>query len=341
MGLRHFLIRRFLLSLLTLFGVLVAVFVLTHILPGNPAKYRTGAFAPPEAVKEMEKKMGLDQPLLVQFERYMNKLMHGDLGESWNTRRPVRGDLARYLPATLELASSSFLVATLIALPLGIMAAVKKGSLADQICRVVSIFSSSVALFWLGTILIYLLYYRWRWVPAPMGRLDTYLPPPSKVTGFYVLDSLLSGNMETLLSSLKHLILPTLSLSMIVVAPVLKMVRTSMLEVFQMDYIRTALALGLNQRQVVLQDALQNALIPVVTILALVFGFLMAGNVVVEMLFAWPGVGRYAWNALMTKDFDAVQGFILFVAAGYVFLNLLADVLYGLIDPRIRLASRT
>jgi peptide/nickel transport system permease protein len=253
----------------------------------------------------------------------------------------VAEDLAQRLPATLELALASFLLAVLVALPLGVLAAVNKGSFVDHVCRVLTTFSSSVALFWLGTMLIYLIYYEWHWAVAPTGRLDVGLSPPEGITGFFVVDSLLTGNIETLGSSLKHLFLPTLTLSFAVVGIIAKGARTSMLEVLRMDYIRTAEALGKTRWQVVLEDALQNALIPVVTILALVFGFLMAGNIIVEMLFAWPGIGQYAWNALLTKDFDSVQGFMLFTATLYVCLNLLADVLYGMIDPRIRLGTRT
>jgi ABC-type dipeptide/oligopeptide/nickel transport system permease component len=337
MNLRRFLLRRFFLSVVTLFGAMVAVFVLTHVLPGNPAKYRAGAFAPAEAVAEIEREMGLDKPLVAQFGRYLKGLLHGDLGRSWSTRRPVAEDLAQRLPATLELAVASFLLAILIALPLGIVAAVKKGSFVDHLCRILTTFSSSVALFWLGTMLIYVIYYEWRWAAAPTGRLDVGLSPPETITGFYVLDSLLTGNMKSLGSSLKHLFLPSVTLSFAVIGIIAKGARTSMLEVLRMDYIRTASALGKTRWQVVVEDGLQNALIPVVTILALVFGFLMAGNIIVEMLFAWPGIGQYAWNALLTKDFDSIQGFMLFTATLYVFLNLLADVLYGLIDPRIRL----
>ncbi|MFV1859637.1 MAG: ABC transporter permease [Anaerolineales bacterium] len=340
MNLPGFILKRFSLALLTLLGALIAVFLLTRILPGNPAKYRAGAFAPSEAVAEIEKQMGLDKPLYVQFARYMDGLLHFDLGTSWNTRRPVADDLARRLPASLELSVASFLIAAGIALPLGIIAAVKKGSLFDQLSRLVTTISASVALFWMGTMLIYLLYYRWQLVPAPSGRLDILLAAPDRITGFYVLDSLLTGNMETLVSSLKHLLLPAFTLSIAVMGIIVKGARTSMLEVLRMDYIRTAYAVGMSRRQVVLEEALQNALIPVITILALVFGFLMAGNVVVEMLFSWPGIGNYAWNALVSKDFDSVQGFLLFVSAGYVLLNLLVDLMYGVVDPRIRLGIR-
>jgi peptide/nickel transport system permease protein len=340
MDLWRYLGRRLILSLLTLFGVVVAVFVLTHILPGNPAEYRAGAFAPEEAVKEIEIQMGLDKPLPVQFATYFGRLLHGDLGQSWTTRRPVSFDLLRRLPATLELATASFLIALVVGFPLGVAAAVKKDSAVDHLCRMVTSFSASVALFWLGTMLIYVLYYEWQWLPAPAGRLDIQLRPPETLTGFYVLDSLLSGDWAVLGSSLGQLFLPALTLSFAVIGATAKAARTSMLEVLHTDYIRTWRALGLSRSRVVLQEALPNALIPIITILAIVFAFLMGGNVIVEMLFSWPGIGNYAWNALSTKDFDAVQGFMLVVATGYVLLNMLADILYGLIDPRIRLGAR-
>lgn len=328
-------------AFLTLFGALVGVFLLTNVLPGNPAKFRAGAFAPPEAVRELEIQMGLDKPMIVQFKNYLVRLSKGDLGISWNTRRPVTKDLADRLPATLELALTSFLIAVSVALPLGILAAAKKNSYIDHFCRLLTTLSVSLPVFWVGTMLIYLLFYQLGWAAAPTGRLTIGLMPPTKITGLYVLDSILTGNMETLISSLKRLILPALALSFPVIGAIAKMARTSMLEVLEADYIRTARALGLNRRKTILQDALQNALIPVITILAMVFGFLIAGNVIVEMIFAWPGIGHYAWNAMVTKDFNGVRGFLLFVSASYVFLNLTADILYGLVDPRIRLGKYT
>lgn len=328
-------------AILTLFGVLVFVFLLTNVLPGNPAQFRAGSFAPPETVRELEIQMGLDKPLVVQFKNYLVQLTQGDLGTSWNTRRPVAEDLSQRLPATLELSIASFIIAVFIALPLGILAAAKKDSSIDHFYRVLTTLSVSLPIFWVATMLIYLFFYQLGWVAAPTGRLDIGLLPPTRITGLYVLDSILAGNMETLVSASRRLILPALSLSLPVIGSVAKMTRTSMLEVLQSDYIRTALSLGLSRNRTIVQDALQNALIPVITLLALVFGFLIAGNVIVEMIFAWPGIGHYALNAMVTKDFDGVRGFLLFVAAVYVVLNLTVDVLYGLIDPRIRLSSHS
>jgi peptide/nickel transport system permease protein len=339
MTLRRYLLRRLLLTALTLGGVILVVFLLTHVLPGNPAVVKLGSFASPERLAALEKEMGLDQPLPIQFLNYSSRLAQGDMGTSWKTSHPVREDIGQRLPATIELALASLLLATLIGLPLGIVAAVKRNTPFDRVVQAIAIVGASTPLFWLGLVLIFVFYHTLGWVPAPMGRIDPFMTPPQSITGLFLLDSLITGNWSALVSSLEHLVLPTLSLAVIELAPVTKMARSAMLDVLESDYVLGARAIGLSSRQIILQDALKNAMVTILTMMGIVLGYLLAGNVIVEMIFAWPGIGQYAWNAVMSNDFDAIQGFVLTIAVMYLFINLIIDLLYSFIDPRIRLGA--
>lgn len=333
----RYLLRRLLLAVVTLIGVVVVVFILTRILPGNPAAVRLGPYASPQLLAQMEGQMGLDQPLPIQFYNYVAALARGDMGHSWRTGQPVLDDLAQRLPATLELAVSATLIAILIGHVLGILGAIRQNSFLDQIIRLFAIVGASTALFWLALVFIYFFYYRLGWVPAPLGRLDVGITAPSRLTGAFVIDSLLQGNWEALRNSLDHLALPAITLALIVSAPIIKIVRAAMLDTLHADFIRTARTVGVPEFKIILRDGLRNALIPILTTIGIVFGYLMAGNVLVEMIFAWPGIGSYAWMALVNKDFEAIQGFVLLIAAMYVLLNLAIDLLYSVIDPRVRL----
>jgi len=337
MSLRRYLARRLLLAAVTLCGVVIAVFILTRILPGNPAAVRLGPYAKPELLAAMEKEMGLDQPLPVQFYHYVSNLAQGDLGYSWRTGQPVRNDLVQRLPATLELALAATLIAVVVGHALGILGAVRQNSLVDQIIRFIAILGASTALFWLALVFIYTFYYRLGWTPPPLDRIDVGITPPTRITGMFLVDSLLTGNWAAFNSSLHHLIPPAVTLAFVVSAPITKIVRAAMLDTLHGDFIRTARTVGVPERQIIFCDALRNAMIPILTTIGIVFGYLMAGNVLVEMIFAWPGIGSYAWMALVNKDFEAIQGFVLLIAAMYVILNLVIDLLYSVIDPRIRL----
>ena len=337
MGFLNYLFRRLALALPTLFGVSLICFFLTYLLPGNPAMVKAGPFATPEHLAEMERQMGLDRPLPEQYIRYVSGLLRGDLGESSATGRPVSQDFLQRLPATLELTFASLLIAIVIGIPLGVLSAVHRDTLIDHIGRVGGITGVAMPSFWTGLIFVYVFFYLLDVAPAPLGRLASGITPPQNITGLYVVDSLLSGNWQTLRSSLYQLMLPAATLGFSVMAPVARMVRSTMLEILEADYIKAAWAAGLPRRTVIYGDALRNALIPVVTIFGIVFGFLMAGNAVVESVFAWPGIGNYAVTALMTKDSGPIQSFVLFVAVLYVAVNLLVDLVYGLADPRIRL----
>jgi peptide/nickel transport system permease protein len=318
-------------------GVVVVVFVITRILPGNPAAVRVGPYAKPEILARVEKEMGLDKPLPVQFINYVVNLSQGHMGMSWRTGQPVQKDLAQRLPATLELALSATLIAVTAGLILGILSALFQNSWFDQVVRVFTIFGASTALFWLALVLVFVFYYWLGWAAPPLGRLDVGVTAPKGITGMFVVDSLLTGNSQVLRNALHHLALPSLTLAFVVSAPITKIVRAAMLDQLHADYIRTARTIGVPTREILWRDALRNAMVPILTTIGIVFGYLMAGNVMVEMIFSWPGIGSYAWMALQNKDLEAIQGFVLLIAAMYVFLNLLIDLLYSVIDPRIRL----
>jgi peptide/nickel transport system permease protein len=337
MELLSYLIRRLALVVPTLFGVTLISFFLTYVLPGNPALVKAGPFATPEHLAVMERQMGLDRPMPEQYLRYMRGLLKGDLGESSATGRPVTEDFKERLPATLELTFASLLIAIVIGIPLGVLSAVHRDTFIDHVGRVVGIAGVAMPSFWTGLLFVYVFFYLLGVAPGPLGRLAAGIAAPQHITGLYVIDSLLTGNMPALRSSLYQLMLPAATLGLSVMAPVARMVRSTMLEILESDYIKAAWAAGLPRRTVIYKDALRNAMIPVITILGIVFGFLMGGNAVVESVFAWPGIGNYAVTALMTKDSGPIQSFVLFVAVMYVAVNLLVDLCYGIADPRIRI----
>jgi peptide/nickel transport system permease protein len=336
-GLGRYLLHRLLLVIPTLIGVTVISFAITYLLPGNPALVKAGPLATPEYVRDMERRMGLDQPVYVQYWRYVQGVLRGDLGESTATGRPVIEDFVQRVPATLELTLASLLIAVAVGIPLGVLSAVHRDSVIDHVSRVAGVTGVAMPSFWTGLLLLYVFFYLLGLAPAPLGRLSPGVTPPPTITGLYVVDSLLTGHRQALLSSLHQLMLPAATLGFAVMAPLTRMVRATMLEILESDFIKAAWAAGLPRRRVVYGDALGNALVPVITLLGVIFGFLMAGNVVVEIVFAWPGIGNYAVTSLMTKDPAPIQSFVLFVALVYVLVNLGVDLLYGLADPRIRL----
>ncbi|HVX75266.1 MAG TPA: ABC transporter permease [Bradyrhizobium sp.] len=323
----------------TLIGVVIVTFLLTRVLPGDPAVYFAGPAATPQSIAEIRKSLGLDRPLPDQFIRYVDDLAHGNFGNSLSTGRPVATEIASRLPASAELTLSGLFLAIIIAVPLGIFAAVKQGSLIDHLCRIIATAGVSLPVFFTGLLLVYIFYFRLGWSPAPIGRLDVFATPPPDITGFYLIDSLLAGDLETFRASLGQLILPAVTLAIFSLAPITRMTRASMLAVLSSEFIRTARASGLNNRTVIIAYAFRNAMLPVVTTLGMVFSFLLGANVLVEKVFAWPGIGSYAVEALLQSDFAPVQGFVLTMAVLYVVLNLLIDILYSVIDPRVRLES--
>src|SRR5262249_19432158 len=274
-----------------------------------------------------------------QFVRYLRDLARGDLGTSLTTGQPVVSEIRTRLPASAELTLLGLIVSMLIAVPLGILAATNPGSPIDHFCRVISTAGGSLPVFFTGLILVYVFYYLLVFAPAPLGRLQTVLSAPPQVTGFYLIDSLIARDGEVFLGSLKQLILPALTLAIFSLAPIARMTRASMLAVLASDFVRTARASGLAPFTVVVTYAFRNAMLPVVTTLGMVFSFLLGANVLVEKVFAWPGIGSFAVEALIASDFAPLQGFVLTMAVMYVALNLLIDVLYGLIDPRVRIEA--
>jgi ABC-type dipeptide/oligopeptide/nickel transport system permease component len=332
-------LKRALIALPSLIGVIIVTFLLTRALPGDPAAYFAGPAATQEAIEQVRVKLGLDKPLIVQFGNYVADLARGDLGTSLTTGQPVATDLRTRLPASAELTLLGLLVSMLIAVPLGILAATNPGSPIDHLCRVVATAGVSLPVFFTGLILVYVFYYLMGIAPAPLGRLDTFLSAPPQVTGFYLIDSLIAGNGEVFVASLKQLILPALTLAIFSIAPIARMTRASMLAVLASDFVRTARASGLSPATVIVTYAFRNAMIPVITTLGMVFSFLLGANVLVEKVFAWPGIGSYAVEALVASDFAPLQGFVLTMAIMYVLLNLLIDILYGVIDPRVRIEA--
>lgn len=318
-----------------LIGVVVISFILTRALPGDPAVYFAGAMADEASIQQVREALGLDKPLMMQFVLYVGDLVRGDLGRSISTGQPVLTDLAMRLPASLELTLSALALSCLVAIPLGVLAAVRQGSWVDHLCRVLVTAGVSLPTFFTGILLVYVFYYLLGWAPSPLGRLDFIYFEPPRVTGFYLIDSLLAGDLETFAATLRQLALPTITLALFTLAPIARMTRAAMLQALSSDYIRTAHAAGLSRGKVVFGYGFRNALLPVVTTLGMVFSFVLGANVLVEKVFAWPGIGSYAVEALVASDYAAVQGFVLAMAILFVTLNLIIDLSYALIDPRI------
>lgn len=318
-------------------GVIIVTFLLTRVLPGDTAAYFAGPAATPQAITEIRSKLGLDQPLPVQFVSYVGALVKGDLGTSLTTGQPVTADLAQRLPASAELTLFGLLISMAVALPLGVLAAVRQGSWIDHLCRIVATAGVSLPVFFTGLLLVYVFYFILGWAPAPLGRLDVFFSEPPRVTGFLLIDSLFARDFEIFRAAFVQLLLPALTLAIFSLAPITRMTRASMLAVLGADFVRTARASGLSGRKVIGTYAFRNAMLPVVTTLGMVFSFLLGANVLVEKVFAWPGVGSYAVEALLASDYAPIQGFVLTMAILYVALNLMIDILYGVIDPRVRL----
>jgi peptide/nickel transport system permease protein len=330
-------LKRMAMAIPSLIGVVIVTFLLTRALPGDPAAYFAGPAATKQAIEEVRAKLGLDKPLIVQFGHYVVDLSRGNLGTSLTTGQPVAAELRTRLPASAELTLLGLIVSIVIAVPLGILAATRPNSLIDHGCRIVATAGVSLPVFFTGLILVYVFYYKLGWAPAPLGRLDVFYDAPPQVTGFYLIDSLIAGDGGTFIASLKQLILPAVTLAIFSLAPIARMTRASMLSVLSSDFVRTARASGLSSYTVIITYAFRNAMLPVITTLGMVFSFLLGANVLVEKVFAWPGIGSYAVEALLASDFAPVQGFVLTMAILYVAINLLIDVLYGVIDPRVRL----
>ncbi|EMO0472540.1 ABC transporter permease [Pluralibacter gergoviae] len=315
-------------------GVCVITFIISHLIPGDPARLLAGERASNEIVQHIRHQLGLDLPLWQQFARYVSALLHGDLGTSIRTGRPVLEDLKAFFPATLELAFCALAIALVAGIPLGVLSAVYRNRWTDHLVRLLALTGISTPAFWLGLGVIVLFYGKLNWLPGS-GRLDDWLDPPAHVTGFYLIDSLLAGDTEVFINAVQHLILPAATLAFVHLGIVARQIRSAMLEQLGEDYIRTALASGLPRWTIILRYALPNALIPSVTVLGLALGDLLYGAVLTETVFAWPGMGAWVVTSIQALDFPAVMGFAIVVSFAYVLVNLIVDLLYLWIDPRM------
>ena len=331
-----YVIRRILAMIPALVGVVICIFLLTRVLPGDPARTLAGEQADAASVEKIRADMGLDQPLITQFFSYIGDLLRGDLGFAWHTGHTVVEDLASRLPATAELALVAILIALVIAVPLGIVSAVCRDRWIDHVGRVISLVGASMPLFWLGLLVIYFFYFTLGIAPAPIGRISSGVNPPTEVTGLFLVDSLLSGDTVAFSSSLQSIIWPALVLATGSIAMISRMTRSAMLEVLGQDYVRTARSKGLSPRFVIGKHAFRNASPSVVTVVGLEFGQLLGGAVITETIFSWPGVGSYVTQSIMATDYAPVQAFTLFAAAIFLVVNLIVDLVNAAIDPRVR-----
>jgi len=335
----RYIARRLGLMVVAALGVTLISFVISHAVPADPIVSNLGQIASqrPEIIKAFREKWGLDKPLYQQYLTFLGNLARGELGTSINTRRAVTKDLAQFLPATIELATAAVLFALVLGLPLGIFAAIRRDRPIDHLARMVSLIGVSIPIFWLATVSLVLFYATLHWTVGP-GRLGPQIERPDYVTGMYTIDSLIAGDLETFRDAASHLVLPGLVLASSIMGLVTRVTRSSMLEVLSQDYTRTARAKGLRETRVVARHALRNALIPTVTILGLAYGGLLSGAVMTETIFNWPGIGRYAFQAVVTNDFPAIMGITFVIGIMYVIVNLVVDLLYGWLDPRIHYA---
>ena len=327
--------RRLLAAIPNVIGIVIVTFILTRALPGDPAAFYAGPAATQEAVEQVRAKLGLDQPLWAQFVDDIGDLAQGDLGLSVSTGQQVLDEILRRLPASLELTLLGLLVACIVALPLGIVAATRPGSWVDHACRLITTLGVSLPIFFTGLLLAYVFYYLLGIAPPPVGRLDSMFSPPPHITGFYLVDSLVAGDVALCIAAGKQMILPVLTLAIFVLAPIARMTRAAMLGVLSSDFIRTARASGLSSSTVLYRYAFRNAMLPVLTTMGMVFSFMLGSNVVIEKVFAWPGIGSFAVDALVQSDYAPVQGFVLVMAMLFVAINLMIDILYTVIDPRV------
>jgi peptide/nickel transport system permease protein len=317
-----------------LLGVSIVVFFMVRAIPGDPAQLLLGQQATQAQVEQVRENMGLDKPVIVQYGIFLADAVRGDFGDSIVTGRPVTTELLARLPATLELTAFAMLVAILVGVPVGVISAVKQYSLLDKFTSVLALTGISMPIFWLAMILIVIFFVNLGWLPFP-GRLSTGYAVTS-ITGLVLVDSLLTLNFAAFWDGLKHLILPAIALGTIPMAVIMRMTRSSMLEVMGEDYVRTARAKGVVPWRVIFKHALRNAMLPTVTVIGLQAGLLMGGAVITETIFSWPGVGQIAYDSVNRRDYAMIQGVVLYGATLFVLVNLLVDVLYAVLDPRVR-----
>jgi peptide/nickel transport system permease protein len=317
-----------------LLGVSIVVFFMVRAIPGDPAQIMLGQQATQEQVQQIRENMGLDKPIFVQYGLFLKDALRGDLGDSIVTGRPVTTELLTRLPATLELTAFAMLIAILVGIPVGVISAVRQYSLLDKSTSVLALTGISMPIFWLAMILVVIFGVNLELLPFP-GRLDP-TTGITAITGLVLVDSLLTLNFAGFWDGLLHLIMPALALATIPMAVIMRMTRSSMLEVMNEDYVRTARAKGVVPWRVVFKHALRNAMLPTITVIGLQTGLLMGGAIITETIFSWPGIGLYAYNSISTRDYASIQGVVLYGALLFVLVNLIVDVLYAILDPRVR-----
>jgi peptide/nickel transport system permease protein len=332
----RFVFVRLISAAVTMLGITTITFVVVRMV-GNPVYLLVGQQSTPEIISALTKSMGLDKPLWQQYLSYLGAAVQGDFGISRATYQPVSSEILLRLPATFELVVAAMLIAAAVAIPLGLAAGVRSGSVADRVSQIVVQAGVSLPAFWVGLILIYVFFAVFHVLPAPLGQLDPSVTVPPRVTGLITLDTLLARDMDAFASALRHLLLPAMTLALVAIPATLQITRMALVEVFTSDYIRTARALGLDRRTIYWRYALKNAMVPILTVLAMTFGFLMSSTVLVEVIFSWPGIGLYAVTAMNRFDYEPIVGVVIVAAAAYVVAYLAADLLSATVDPRIRI----
>jgi len=335
----RYLLRRLGLAIFVAFGVLAVTFVISRVVPSSPERLYAGARANPETIALVHQRLGLDRPLTVQFARYLASLIRGDLGESYATKRPILEDLRIFLPATLELVSLASFLALVVGIPVGVLSGAQRGRLFDRLARLISLSGVSIPLFWMA-LLLQLVFFGLLGLLPLGGRVDPVVSVTNHIetiTGFNVIDAAITRNSIALLDAVRHLILPVSVLAIYPVALTIRMTRASMIEALSEDYILAARAAGLPESRVLFRLALRNALIPTLTVLGLTFAYSITGAFLVEIVFAWPGVGKYVADAILAADFPVVMAVTLVVTIVYIVVNLVVDLIQAAIDPRIRL----
>lgn len=333
-----YILKRILMLIPVLLGVTVIIFFITRVLAADPAPVVLGEHATQEAMAAWRTTYGLDQPLWKQYCDFLVNALHGDLGKSYYTGTPVMTEIMSRFPATAELAICAIIVASVLGITLGVLAAVKRGKAADNVSMVVALIGISMPIFWSGIIMILIFSAGLHWLPSS-GRIDPLLQP-SGGTGLFIIDTLAAGDFEAFGNVIWHLILPTLALSLYSMAIITRMTRSAMIETLNADYIRTARAKGLSKKTVNIRHALRNAMLPVTTVIGLQFGSLLGGALLTETVFAWPGIGKYTVDCVLKSDFPVIQGVVLLIAVIFVVMNLIVDIIYAWLDPRIKVGSK-
>jgi peptide/nickel transport system permease protein len=331
----QFLARRAFYLVLQLLGVVTITFFLIRLIPGNPAQALAGVSARKETVAAIERQLGLDKPLPVQYVIYLQNLMRGELGDSIFTGQTVRQDLEQRFPATLELVTLSMLTSVGLGIPLGIYVALNRKGILNRLVFFYGMLTGALPDFWLGLILVFVFFFLLHWAPPPMGRLGPLTAPPAHISGAYLLDGMLARDWQLALLSLQHLALPVLTLVFIYMGNIVKMARSSMEEVMQSDFVEYARASGL-PGHIVMRYALRNAMAPVATVIAFNYGFLLGGAVLVETVFSWGGLGQYAVQSIINSDYAPITGFVIVAALFMSTMYLLLDMVYAVLDPRIQ-----